>query len=400
MKLLFLNTFYDPHFRGGAEVVIRDQVQGMRARGHQVIVLATGPQDGLREEEVDGVRVIRAGLANFYWPLAKDPKSALRRALWHLRDVYNPSMARIAAAIGREECPDIAIVNNLSGWSSAVWPALAGIGVPILQVLHDMYNLCPNSNMFVRGRVCTRQCLRCKCFRFTNKRLSQHVSGVVGVSRFILNAHLEMGYFSRARVKAPIHNARAIPPRPSSRFPRDGEVFVLGFIGTLCLAKGIEFLIRTVRKLADPRIRLLVAGSGDPGYVNRLRAMASPEVQFLGQVDATTFYPMIDLLVVPSIWNEPLGMVIPEAFSFGIPVLASRRGGIPEMVEHGRNGYLFDPGCPSELEALILRALTAPCELNNLAANALASSAQYLDVESWLSKYEGICEDIIGRGPV
>jgi glycosyltransferase involved in cell wall biosynthesis len=88
-----------------------------------------------------------------------------------------------------------------------------------------------------------------------------------------------------------------------------------------------------------------IAGSGTPDYVESLRSGTDrPNVRFLGFVKPAEFLRGIDVLVVPSLWEEPAGRVIHEAYAHGVPVIASRLGGPPEMVVEGRTGYLFDAG--------------------------------------------------------
>ena len=72
-------------------------------------------------------------------------------------------------------------------------------------------------------------------------------------------------------------------------------------------------------------------------------------VRFVGRVDASTFLSGIDVLVVPSLWHEPFGLVLCEAMDAGVPVVASAVGGIPEIVEHGQSGFLFQRGNGAEL---------------------------------------------------
>jgi glycosyltransferase involved in cell wall biosynthesis len=70
-----------------------------------------------------------------------------------------------------------------------------------------------------------------------------------------------------------------------------------------------------------------------------------------------TFYDSVDVTVVPSLWHEPLARVIFESFAHGVPVLASSRGGSPELVVPGRTGWLFDPSEEGALERAMAGAL-------------------------------------------
>jgi len=77
----------------------------------------------------------------------------------------------------------------------------------------------------------------------------------------------------------------------------------------------------------------------------RKRAEGLP-VEFLGYVKPEELFRLIHCLVVSSRWHEPFGRVIIETFACAIPVIASNRGGIPEIVDEGQTGWLYDPDIP------------------------------------------------------
>jgi glycosyltransferase involved in cell wall biosynthesis len=93
-----------------------------------------------------------------------------------------------------------------------------------------------------------------------------------------------------------------------------------------------------------------VAGKGEAGFAEALRAeYPAPAIEFAGHVEAAAFYDRVDVAVVPSLWNEPFGLTVLEALARGLPVIASRRGGIPELFAHGAAGCLVDPAQPGSL---------------------------------------------------
>lgn len=161
MKILFLNAFYAPHVGGGAEVILRHLAEGLRRRGCEVAVLATGPDAGLQLQIQDDVRVYRAGLINSYWHYTQQRPSRHARLGWHYRDRYNSAMRRYVREVIDREQPDIVVSNNLTGWSISAWDEISAAGLPIVQVLHDLYLLCPKDTMFNHGKSCQRQCGLC-----------------------------------------------------------------------------------------------------------------------------------------------------------------------------------------------------------------------------------------------
>jgi len=262
MHILFINTLYAPYIGGGAEITLQSLVEGMRDHGHTVTVLSTGPDEGIKEDEINGIRVIRLGIKNTYWPYKANSPGAWKRAVWHVNDVYNNSMADSVKKIISGLKPDIVNCHNLVGFSCATWGAIHSLGIPISQVLHDLYNICPKSNMFCKGRACHSQCVKCKIFRLPHKRLSKQVSCVIGVSDYILKTHLKHGLFSEATIKTSIHNSRTYS-LCEARHKDKGEKIRFGFIGTLLPAKGVELLISTFKKVASNDAELIIAGKGN-----------------------------------------------------------------------------------------------------------------------------------------
>jgi len=117
-------------------------------------------------------------------------------------------------------------------------------------------------------------------------------------------------------------------------------------------------------------LRLRIAGAGDAEYVKHLRGQAQGlNVEFPGKVSPAAFYESVDVTVVPSLWHEPLARVIFESFAHGVPVVASSRGGSPELVVPGLTGWLFDP---DETNGLQHALATATTELAAESAAALS----------------------------
>jgi glycosyltransferase involved in cell wall biosynthesis len=145
-----------------------------------------------------------------------------------------------------------------------------------------------------------------------------------------------------------------------------------GFIGTLLPMKGIDILIRAFKGLAEEDVELKIFGKIMPyaGYetygkeLERL-IMQDKRIRLMGEVDHAEIhraFSEIDILVVPSIWPENSPLVIQEAFLFKKPVIASRSGGIPELITDGENGILFEAGD----EHALLRAIRLVVEQREL----------------------------------
>jgi glycosyltransferase involved in cell wall biosynthesis len=394
MKILYLNTLYSPDIRGGAELSLKLLVEGMQAKGHVVVVLCMVAEQGLKIDFENGVKVYRAGLKNIYWPYSEKKHPTLSRLTWHFRDSYNAGMKSYVAEVLQKEKPDLVSCHNLAGWSVAVYDEIQKAGVPIIQVLHDLYLLCANSNMYKGDAPCDKICLSCKLLRFKHQEKSAKVAAVVGISKSILNRFEQEGYFSAAQ-KYVIHNTRNIPD-PGFRAKREPtETLKIGYLGTLSKIKGIEWLIEEFQK-TEMNATLSIAGKGKEKYEENLKAIAEdPRINFLGYVKPQEFFSVIDVLVVPSLWEEPLGMVAIEALANHIPVIANRAGGLKETVIDGFNGLFCEAENPNSL-GRSMEKLSLDIDLyNRLSLNARDSVAEILDGNRLIKAYEDVMENVI-----
>jgi glycosyltransferase involved in cell wall biosynthesis len=213
--------------------------------------------------------------------------------------------------------------------------------------------------MYRKAGNCDDICSRCMPFAAYRRRGSSAVRAVIGVSRYILDRHIDAGFFRDASRAEVIYNSVGIAGRGSRR--SGARPLVFGFIGRLCREKGIEWLLETFASHARAADRLLVAGSGDGEFVQSLQArFASPAVSFLGRVDPAAFYEQVDVVIVPSLWHEPFGRMAIEALAHGIPVIGTRRGGIPEAIEDGVTGLLVDPDEPDSLAKAMRKFSDSP----------------------------------------
>ncbi|UFS69770.1 glycosyltransferase family 4 protein [Geomonas sp. RF6] len=340
-----LNTMYAPHIGGGAEIIVQEHAGALQRAGVEVAVLCLGPDPGLRREMVDGVTVWRAGIRNLYFPHGKRHPAAWQRTLWHALDIYNPLVKKYVSRVVQAERPDVASCHNISGWSIAVWDELVAQKVPIVQVLHDQYLLCPKTTMFADNSCCQSQCTVCAMMRFPHREKSSAVTSVVGVSDFILQKLLRNGYFARTPFKRHIHNTRQFPFDPAALQPRKpDDQIVFGFIGSLAPNKGIDVLLQTFCREARDSWRLLVAGAGKEEYERHLKSRYSDaRISYLGHCEPASFFPAIDATITPSMWEDTFPGVVFESMLFGVPVIGSDRGGIPEMITPGETGILFNP---------------------------------------------------------
>ncbi|WP_303701248.1 glycosyltransferase family 4 protein [Flexistipes sinusarabici] len=309
--------------------------------------------------------------------------------LWHLFDIYNFSSKKILSRYLDKLKPDVVICHNIFGWSPSIWSTCKEYNVPTVQVLHDQNLLCPR-NMFKNNEVCKKRCLICKLMRMPHKKLSNKITGVVGVSKFILNKFVDYEYFIDASVKEVIYNSRNLS-LPNLEAKKSRETVNFGYIGNIALNKGVENLLIAFHKINNKNIKLFVAGNGDKKYLSYLKKRYyCDNIYFLGYVKPEDFFSQIDVTVVPSIWEESLGVVVIESFAYGVPVIGSRIGGIPEMIDENVNGLLFDSVSVEDLSNKMLDFLHSISYWRNNRQVIQKSSEPFLNYWKWIEKWENL----------
>jgi glycosyltransferase involved in cell wall biosynthesis len=189
--------------------------------------------------------------------------------------------------------------------------------------------------------------------------------------------------------------------RPAA--PAAGRVRI-GYVGTLVWHKGIHLLLDAVRAL--PASSYEVKIYGDPGvsedYARELRTQAAGlPVTFLGPFDrgrAADVYRSIDVLVVPSLWLENSPLVIHEAYQARLPVIGARIGGIPELIDDGRNGLLFDAGSVGDLTRALRQVIDDPECLIEFSTKLSCVKSITEDALEWDARYADVLNNAEIRG--
>lgn len=197
--------------------------------------------------------------------------------------------------------------------------------------------------------------------KFVKRILSKRYDKVLCVSQFVLDDLRSNKLCSDLILFRHFINTDRFRPdeaeRNKLRKQLDAEGrFILLTVAHLIKAKGIEVLIKALAALPE-NVVLWIVGEGDES--ERLRQLSSDlnvsaRVCFHGlQNNVAPFMQAADCFVCPSLWAEAAGLVNLEASASGLPVIASRIGGIPEYVDEGRTGFLFLPGDHHELSRCV-----------------------------------------------
>ena len=336
MKILIASALYPPYIKGGGEISTQLLAEGLMKNKIDVVVVTIGKE--YSEEIINGVKVYRIPFKNIYWSYESNSKSNLKKIIWHTIDSYNVKIKNEFISILNKEKPDIVHSSTIEDISSYIWKICKDENIPVVHTLRSYTLLCPRATMYKNNKNCNVQCVDCKLITYPKKLLSNNVDAVVGISNFILKKHLESGYFKNS-ISRVIYNPYI---DLNIKEFKNKEKKVLGFIGRLEKNKGIEFLLKEYLR-SDFNYNLLVFGTTkDKEYERKLKnKYKDKRIMFMGQQSPKEIYNKITHLIVPSLWNEPFGRIIVEAYSQGIPVLGSNRGGIPELIEEYKTGLVF-----------------------------------------------------------
>jgi glycosyltransferase involved in cell wall biosynthesis len=372
MRLALIATLLPADTRGGAEAYVEAVARSLAER-HDVVVLT-----GSKAPEVDGIPTVRLPRL----PILQHAAPWPGRVLWHALDQWLPHVHTAVARELRRIEPDLVVTHNPQGLSAAVFTAVAEVGVPHVHTAHDLNLLCARTTMTRGGEFCGGRCAGCVVQRrIRGAALRRNLAILIGVSRYVCERHVREGIVPREKAKA--IRLGAAPGRTRLR-RLGGDDLRLGFIGALAPHKGILTLVEALRRTSEPW-RLSVAGSGHLDSQIAAAARQDPRIEFLGHVSGDrkdAFFDGLDLVVIPSEWEEPATFVAMEGAVRGIPAVVSHRGGLPETPE----ARTFRAGDADELVRAIRWFVEQPERLEDASTRLLANRKDY----EWATHVAGV----------
>ena len=397
MKILIPQNFYAPNAFGGAERSVQLLAEALCTEGHEVHVAC------LALEEPRGTRVING--ENVHYLSIDHPGEApgnsrrrlTGRALWQISSELSPKVRRCLKPLVRELAPDLIHTHNLAGLSVSVWQLIRELGLPLIHTLMGLYLLCPKGTMLRGTHNCESRCMTCRVFTGRRKTASNLVDLVVGNSQFILDLHRDAGYFCNAVTEVVYSGERFDALDRDRAWHAGGEDLRISYLGRLHPSKGPQVLLEAVKLLPSTGWRLSIGGSGLADYERSLqREHTAERVCFTGWTQTDTFLAGIDVLVVPSLCHDVLPRVVFEAHARGVPVVGARRGGIPEMIEHGSTGWLFEPSRVQTLADRLSRLVADP-GLVFACRDECLNSAQRFDNRAITTRYLDIYNRVLAH---
>lgn len=175
------------------------------------------------------------------------------------------------------------------------------------------------------------------------------------------------------------------------------------YVGRLTKIKGVHNLIKALAKLKDQySFSLNIVGDGvERDYLEKLvrQLQIEDRIVFHGQVsDAASYFEKAHIFVYPSICEEVFGISIVEAMAYGLIVIAGRVGGIPEIVNEGVNGYLFEKDSSSDLERVLNIVIRQCLNKTNLEmSRAAKKTAEQFSVKTTISQLEELYTNLLRK---
>ncbi len=404
MRVLMLSELYPP-FIGGSEEYVRNLAMGLAQAGHEVAVATIAGDNSPAASDEDGVRVhrLRSSLGRVaslapsgrpYMPPAPDPEvvAGLRRLIANERPqvvhAHNPIVASFL-------------------------PLKAMSGAALVMTLHDYSIVCARRDYLYRGRECSgpglAKCLRCAARTYGTARGELVALGTRamapairhGVDMFVpvSLAVAERNGLLRSGVAyevvpnfVPDNVARDVDEsHPALDQLPDGPFWL--YVGALSPHKGVEVLLEAYAgAVGAPPLVIIGRSSAEaprnlPADVRLLTDLPHPAVMAAWRRAA--------LGIVPSLFPDPCPTVVLEAMAAGVPLVASRTGGVPELVVDGKTGLLVAPGNATELRTAMCRLQQNEAERMRMARAAKRRAPGFM-ARNVVPRIEAIYERLLG----
>ncbi len=374
MKILVLSDLYPPYYKGGHEIQLKIIADGLSKAGHNIYVLTS--KYGIAVENVEN-GVYR--LLNYYeWM-----NQGNRRYEQIRRAVLGRVNYLITDRIIRNLRPDIVYAGLISGISVFPMKAIQKYNIPIVHHLGAYF--------FVE---LVKDCL---LERNSIKRLYRKIgfgfgdinefdfNHIITASQKVKDCYVEVGFKDN---NLSVISLASVPLDVVRKEEECGEkqhesTIKLLYVGRISEEKGVHVAVKAVGHMVNcwgvRAVKLSIIGDGDRNYIERLEALIDRQgvrncVEFKNKMqweEVLKVYSDYDILVFPSIWEEPFAGVLIEAMSQGLPVVGTNTGGTPELIRHGWNGLLVPPNDPIGMAEKIKEFLDDPGLVRKVSINGI-----------------------------
>jgi glycosyltransferase involved in cell wall biosynthesis len=353
-----------PYYPTGVERNTQNLAAQMRRMGHSTVVLSAIPQ--WVDETAASERYFYKGteVLQFSAPRVKSAVPDYEE---------DKQTIEILDRVINDTRPDVVHLMHPRYYPEAISFARR-VGIPCVVHLHDYWYCCPRIQMVRSNSDLCTSCgygLNCEEFcgmppgagssryQWSVATLGQ-ASAVVSPSQFLIDVFKSQGFDTSSWNLIPYGVDYRSLGLAGESAPPEGGPLVIRFLGTLLRHKGPDVLIRAVKMAEGAKIEAKIHGSSfhESDYESELRSLAGDDerISFEGPYDYEDLGKILsdtDLVVVPSLWYENLPITALTAIGLGVPVIASRLGGMREIVETYKGGLLFPPGDAESLAKII-----------------------------------------------
>ncbi len=294
--------------------------------------------------------------------------------------IYSFEAKRKMERLLREANPAIAHFHIFQHQiSPSVFGPLRRKGIPIILTLHDLKPICPNYKMLTHDGICER-CKGKKFYKCMIHRCSKGSSLHSLVNTVEMYFHYAMGYYQgvdKYIAVSRFYRDKMIefgfPPTQVVHIPNfiDASQFTVSetdkgygiYFGRLSEEKGVMTLLGALSRV--PHLPFFIVGSGpmEAGMKQMAAELDLRNIAFAGFKTGDELKKLIaeaSFTVIPSEWYENCPMSVLESFAMGKPVIGSRIGGVPELINEGVDGLTFEPGNAEDLCAKMMELWNAP----------------------------------------
>jgi len=414
MKICLINNLYKPYNRGGAENIVEMIARGLKSAGHDVFAVSTRSftqkhkntktrkrenakfvpyrdtvtqslsRTPIREHEIYYINSI-------YYNLNKLPK--FLRLFWHLIDMFDLGGYLRVKKILRKEKPDVVMTHNLKGVGYLIPRAIKKLRIKHIHTLHDIQLLHPSGLMIYKEEKAIDS-LFSKIYAWLCCLLFGNPDVVISPSGWLMKTHESRGFFAKSKIII-LPNPVEAGEADSNRAKRESdEIFRFFYAGQIEEHKGVLFLINVFNGFKN-NSELIIAGSGSKDSQARKLAADNKNIKIVGRVGKSEVLDIMkksDALIMPSLCYENSPSVIYEALAGGLPVIASRIGGVEDLIRSAA-GILFEPGDADDLMSKMRGAMESTEELLKISRNGLEKIKQF-SIDNYIRGLEKIARNL------
>jgi glycosyltransferase involved in cell wall biosynthesis len=316
------------------------------------------------------------------WASQSEPLAKLMQAVKMFK---NPASIKVVKREIEEFTPDYILVHNIFPVGSAsLLNYLSKLKIPVVYYVHNFRPFSVNGYLWAQGQLrlegldlnflpeildASWQDSRFKTFWYAMVLWVLHLRGTwkrldhwIAISDFMKETFVKAG-IPAERISVVRHSWRVSADPIEKESFREEAPFV--FFGRLSDQKGVILLLEAwkIVSRSNPRLRIVICGEGPLEKVVQETCKNTPSMTyagFLSGMEKADLLRRSRCLVAPSIWYEPLGLVVYEGYEYSLPVIAASSGGLAETVMEGETGFLVNRGDTEDLASAMLRMVSLP----------------------------------------